>query len=181
MSTPIIGRKGEGEPAGTAPSGDRSEAAIQHFLRWRDVYGGALIILIGAGAVVEGLAHPVGTLFHMGTGYFPIILGVTLVGIGLAIAVETLTKGGSATELEPGEHFHLPDIRGFACIVGGMLLFIGLAAWVGFAPATFALVFVSAMGDRTMSLKGALVLACMMTGVLIGLFYYALRIPLQLW
>ncbi|QTL02550.1 tripartite tricarboxylate transporter TctB family protein [Aquabacter sp. L1I39] len=181
MSTPIIGPKDGKGPAGAEHSDPRTEAVVRHFLTWRDLYGGVLLLLLGIGAVVEGLSHQVGNLFRMGTGYFPIILGVTLGCIGAAIAIGTLMKGGGTTQLEPGEHFHLPDVRGFVAIVGGILAFIGLAEFVGFAPATFALVFISAMGDRTMTLKAALVLASVMTGVLIGLFWYALQIPLKLW
>lgn len=181
MSNPIIGPNDGKGPAGAEPSDPRTDAIVRHFLTWRDLYGGVLLLLMGLGAVAEGLAHPVGNLFRMGTGYFPIILGTALACIGAAIAIGTLIKGGGPTELEPGEHFHLPDVRGFVAIVGGILAFIGLAEFVGFAPATFALVFISAMGDRTSTLKSALVLACVMTGVLIGLFWYALQIPLRLW
>ena len=181
MSTPIIGpRDGKG-PAAAEQSDPRVDAFVRHFLTWRDLYGGVLLLLLGLGAVAEGLTHKVGNLFHMGTGYFPIILGVALSCIGAAIAIGTLLKGGGSTEMEPGEHFYLPDVRGFCAIVGGMLAFLALATWVGFAPATFALVFISAMGDRTSTVKAALVLAAIMTCVLIGLFWYALQIPLKLW
>ncbi len=181
MSTPIIGPKDGKGSAHAEQTDPRADAVIRHFLTWRDLYGGVLLLLMGIGAVVEGFSHPVGNLFRMGTGYFPIILGVALAAIGAAIAIGTVLKGGGSTEMEPGEHFHLPDVRGFVAIVGGILAFIGFAEFVGFAPATFALVFISAMGDRTMTVKAALVLASIMTGVLIGLFWYALQIPLKLW
>ncbi|MEP9378979.1 tripartite tricarboxylate transporter TctB family protein [Aquabacter sp. CN5-332] len=181
MPSPSMGRDSLGVP-GTPPKGSaRRDALIHHFLSWRDVYGGSLLAAIGVGTVCIGSTHSIGTLFHMGAGYFPIILGVLLTGLGCAIAVSAFLKGSGPVEMEPGETFHLPDIRGCSAIIAGMLSFVLFAAYVGFAPATFSLVFISAMGDRTMSWKGALGLACLMTGILIGLFWYALQIPLQLW
>ncbi|OYX82908.1 MAG: hypothetical protein B7Y84_19020 [Azorhizobium sp. 32-67-21] len=83
--------------------------------------------------------------------------------------------------MEPGEHFHLPDLRGFVAIISGIVAFIALATWWGFAPATFALVFISALGDREATLKSSAALAGVMTAILIGLFWYALRLPIRLW
>ncbi len=114
-------------------------------------------------------------------GYFPVILGVVLTGIGGAIAILTLLKGGGSTELEPGEHFHLPDVRGFVAIISGMVAFIVLAAYWGFAPPRLRWSSYTALGDRDSTLKSSAVLACVMTAILIGLFWYALRLPLRLW
>ena len=41
-----------------------------------------------------------------------------------------------------------PDWRGWGCIIGGLLAFIALGKFGGLVPATLALVFISAMGDR---------------------------------
>lgn len=181
MSNPVIG-SGQ-DPNGPAghPKTDRQDAIIHHFLTWRDVYGGILLSLIGLGTILEGSRHSIGSLTRMGAGYFPVILGVVLTAIGLAIAILTVMKGGGSTELEPGEHFHLPDVRGFVAIISGIVAFIALAAFWGFAPATFALVFISALGDRDSTLKSAAILAAVMTAILIGLFWYALRLPIKLW
>lgn len=52
----------------------------------RDYYGGALMILIGLGAAVQGATYDVGGLTQMGPGFFPVVLGVILVLLGLSIA-----------------------------------------------------------------------------------------------
>jgi hypothetical protein len=50
----------------------------------------------------------------------------------------------------------------------------------GFIPATFACVFVSALGDRTATWKSALVLAAVITVFGVVVFSYLLQIPMQL-
>ena len=118
----------------------------------RDLYGGGLIMLIGAGAVLEGRRYDIGSLQQMGPGFFPVSLGVILLCIGALIAIVGTAAHAHDEEKVTIEH---PDWRGWGCILAGVLLFMVLAEFVGFIPAIFACVFVSAMGDRTMTLKQA--------------------------
>jgi Tripartite tricarboxylate transporter TctB family len=145
--------------------------------RNRDVYAGALMMLIGLGACFEGLTYKRGTLTHMGPGFFPVALGVILVVLGMLIA-------GSAVARRPtdGEAtlFKKPQWRGWFCIIAGPVLFIILGRYGGMVPAAFACVFVSALGDRTATLKGSLILAAVVTVFAAVLFYYLLRIPFPL-
>ncbi len=181
MSVPNTGNKSARLPGAGSRGGEGwRDVFARHFLSRRDIYGGLLMVGVGVGAILEGLRHHIGSLTHMGAGYFPVILGVILAALGAAIAVSGALNGSGEVEVEPGETFHLPDVRGCLCIISGIISFIVLAEYAGFGPATFALVFISAMGDRTMSWKGALALACVMTSVLAGLFWYALQIPFQL-
>ena len=48
----------------------------------------------------------------------------------------------------------------------------------GMAPATFACVFVAALGDRDANWKSALILAALVTAFGVGLFHYLLQIPM---
>ncbi len=50
-----------------------------------------------------------------------------------------------------------------------------MAAW---SPATFACVFVAAMGDRTMTYKAAALLSAFITVFGVGLFHYVLQVPM---
>ncbi len=52
----------------------------------RDYYGGALMLLIGVGAVVQGVGYDVGSLSRMGAGFFPVALGTLLALLGIALA-----------------------------------------------------------------------------------------------
>lgn len=70
-----------------------------------------------------------------------------------------------------------------ACIAGGIALFIILGSSVGFLPATFALVFVSALGDTSNSVKSATILALAMTAFGAVVFSWALQLqfPMLRW
>jgi hypothetical protein len=144
----------------------------------KDYFAGALMMLIGIGAVLEARHYSIGTLFHMGPGFFPIILGVTMTGIGLLIAGVAVTAQG-----EPDDQLHIPNPqwRAWACILGGPVLFIVLGTYGGLIPATFACVFVSALGDKDSTLKSALVLGVAVTIFGVLLFSYLLQVSMPMW
>src|SRR5487761_2004443 len=59
----------------------------------KDHIGAVLLIAMGAGAFGLGLTYRMGTLNHMGAGYVPVVLGVLMVLVGLAIGL-TATPAG---------------------------------------------------------------------------------------
>ena len=52
------------------------------------------MLLLGAGVVVQCTAYNLGTLMHMGPGFFPMSLGVILALLGLLI----MGTAGHATQ-----------------------------------------------------------------------------------
>jgi hypothetical protein len=140
----------------------------------REFYAGGLMILIGLGAAFEGQNYNIGTMRQMGPGFFPVALGILLVLIGIAIAGAGLTGGAAEGESALPAR---PDWRGWLCIIAGPLLFILFGKYGGMAPATFACVFVSAMGDRTSTWKSAFTLALAITVFGVALFTYVLKVP----
>ncbi len=153
---------------------------MQKTINRKDYYGGALMVLIGLGAIYGGSDYHIGTLSHMGPGFFPAALGGLLALTGVLIAVSA--RSGQASEPAPGEaHSHsLPDLRGSVCILLGILAFLGLGHYGGLLPATFAIVFISALGDRNNTVKQALVLALGMSVVAVVVFWWALQLQLPL-
>jgi heme A synthase len=148
----------------------------------RDLYCGAVLALIGAIAVNEGRHHHIGSLTEMQAGYFPIVLGTILIALGLLIAATSFRRQPADAE-STAEEFRMPDWRGCSAIILGVLAFIVLGGYFGLAPATFFCVFISALGDRNASWRGAFVLAAALTAVAIGLFAYLLQIqfPILQW
>jgi hypothetical protein len=141
----------------------------------QDVLGGLLLIGIGVGAVAEGSTLSVGHLTQMGAGYFPIVLGCILAGLGAILLVGGLVPGriGPAGDTT----FVRPDWRGCGAIVGGLLAFLIVGWRFGLAPATFACVFVAALGDRTATFTSSFLLALGVTVFGVLLFAYVLKVP----
>lgn len=144
----------------------------------KDYYGGALMLAIGLGAMHGGFDYKIGTLSRMGPGFFPVVVGVVLALMGLLIAL------GARSATVAGEEQRLPpEWRGWICIVTGMIAFIALGKYGGLLPATFAIVFISALGDRQNTVKHALLLALGVCVVGVVVFWWALQMqfPLFTW
>jgi len=143
-------------------------------LQKKDFYSGMLMILLGAGVTLNSTTYSLGTLTHMGPGMFPFMLGIVLTFVGLLIFATAVL-----TPLGPDEHI-LPksrEWRGWGCILAGPLMFILFGEWFGLVPAVFTCVFVSALGDRTATLKSSFLLAAGMAISGTILFSYILKIP----
>ena len=123
----------------------------------KDLIAGLVLIVLGMATITEAATLEIGSLTHVGPGFFPCVLGGILVLLGVLIL---LTQHRAA---HPDEHDAnaetTPDWRGWASIIGGVLLFIVLGTYFGLGPATFACVFVSALGDRASGPVTALTLA----------------------
>jgi hypothetical protein len=140
--------------------------------------GGILLLLVGMGVVLESRNYGVGSLGNMGSGFVPLALGVLLVLLGLAIGFTSVSAVQSG---DGGEGGHgSVDWRGWACILGGMGAFILLGTTLGFVPATFATVFICAIGDRNNSLRDSAILAVVLTIVASLIFHYGLKVQMPL-
>ncbi len=144
----------------------------------RDYYGGALVMLVGLGVAVQGSRYGVGSLTQMKAGFFPAVTGIILALLGAAIAVNAARRSPGAVE---EEERLAPEWRGWFCIVTSILAFLLLGKYGGLLPATFAIVFISALGDRDNSIRAALVLAAGITVVCVVLFWWALKLQFPLW
>ncbi|GAC1332104.1 MAG: tripartite tricarboxylate transporter TctB family protein [Beijerinckiaceae bacterium] len=142
----------------------------------RDYYAGGLLVLVGLGTMYQSSRYEVGSLSEIGPGFFPMVMGVILLLCGIAVAV----SGGTETAADDHDEALLahPEWRAWLCILGGVLSFILLAQNAGLLPATFACVFISAQGDRSMKLKNAFILASAISIFGVLLFHYGLKIQL---
>ncbi|WP_233838820.1 tripartite tricarboxylate transporter TctB family protein [Paraburkholderia sp. ZP32-5] len=153
----------------------------------KDRLGGALMILIGAGAAQQGITYSLGTLAAPGPGLFPGALGVLLMLIGLALAVTgkrapaaartSAATTAAAAALEPAPR---AEWRGWFCIVLSIVAFIVLGSHGGLVPASFAVAFIAALGDRDNTLLSACVLGAAMAVVSVVVFWWLLQLQLPL-
>ncbi|CAB3730779.1 MULTISPECIES: tripartite tricarboxylate transporter TctB family protein [Achromobacter] len=153
----------------------------------RDLWGGALIALCGALTIMEANTYAVGELARMGPGYFPMLIGGFLVALGLLIPLspdpdEVLETQESDADGAP-QPTRAQRLRGMACIAAGIGAFILVGNFAGFLPATFALVFISAMGDTSNTWRSAALLAAAMTlfGAIVFSWGLQLQFPMFRW
>ncbi|MCQ9617702.1 tripartite tricarboxylate transporter TctB family protein [Paenalcaligenes niemegkensis] len=143
-------------------------------LSQKDWPSALFLLIIGLGAVLGSMDYNMGSLARMGPGYFPTLLGMSLVLMGLLLLVgprgeESKLKGSWRGRLRP-----------WGCAIAGMLGFVILGQYGGFMVATFALIFISAFGDSNNTFKGNLSLAVLITVATVGLFHFGLRLQLPL-
>jgi Tripartite tricarboxylate transporter TctB family len=150
---------------------------VQDLLRKKDFYAGLFMVALGTAVALGSLSYNLGTFMHMGPGMFPLMLGILMAFIGALIFIT-----GVSTPLEDGERI-LPESmewRGWICILAGPLMFILFGEYFGMVAGTFMCVFVSALGDRTATLKGSAILAACITVSGSFLFSYVLKVPFPL-
>jgi Tripartite tricarboxylate transporter TctB family len=141
----------------------------------KDLIGGGLMLLLGIGVVAQSLQYQIGSLRQMGPGYFPLALGIILAATGLLIMTASLRTASVTPAMKLSAEW-----RGWLCICAGMVVFAVLGRYGGLLPATFACVFIAALGDRKNSLLAALVLSVTMTVVCFIVFWWLLKVQLPI-
>ncbi|MGE8495677.1 tripartite tricarboxylate transporter TctB family protein [Comamonas sp.] len=146
----------------------------------KDYYGGALMILLGGSAAYAAQSYNIGSLAHMGPGYFPFAVGILLALTGVLIALNAKKTGPGDEAVLVGHKHEIPDFRGAACIILGTIAFYFCGEYLGLLPATFAIVFICALGDRSNSVMACFVLAMSMMIVAVVIFWWALQVQMPL-
>lgn len=148
----------------------------------KDVIGGTLLITVGIGVLTHSVAYHIGTLVQMGPGFFPFFLGLILALVGCGIVVQGyLAVHSEAVAKRPAVKEKLrPEWKAWALICVGMVAFVILTKYLGLVAGTFAVVFISALGDRDNNVKSAALLALSMVAIAVVVFWWALQIQLPL-
>ena len=136
-----------------------------------DVLGGLLLIATGLFFALYGGAHyGFGELRKMGPGFFPIVLGWTLAGLG---AIQLLTAlRGEIVRAGPVAW------RSGAAVLAGLAAFAWLVDKVGMVPSTVVLVCVVALAERTFRLGRTVALAAALAVLAVLIFAYGLGLPI---
>ena len=146
-------------------------------VRQKDFLGGLLMLLLGMGTAYQAQFYNIGTLRRMGPGFVPTALGLLLAVIGAAIILTTWRAEPVIAERRR------PEWRGWICICAGIAAFCLIGGTFGLLPATTALVFIAALGDRDNSILAALTLAAVIDVACVVIFWWALQLqfPLFAW
>lgn len=143
----------------------------------KDHLGGVILVVMGVSVVLAGIGYKMGSLNQMGAGYIPVVLGILMTLVGVAILLTAIPKHLEAI----GTHGPFKaEWRGWICILAGVVAFVVIGQYGGLMPATFASVFISAMGDRENTWRTAGLLALAMSLFCLVVFHYGLSLQLPL-
>lgn len=120
---------------------------------WRGLAGGLACIAIGLFVVRYASQHyTVGETARMGPGFFPVVLGWVLTGLGGLIALLSLRRAVQALEPPPWRP------RALAAVLAAVVVFALLVERSGLVPATLALTLVATAAERPYRWRRSIVL-----------------------
>ena len=150
----------------------------------KDFFAGLMFMVVGIAFAWGATNYNIGEGARMGPGYFPLVLGVLLAGLGAFIIFEALV-----VETEDGEPIGKWAWKPLGFIIGANLLFgvllgglpsIGLPA-MGMVVAIYGLTFVSSLAGDEFSFKENLVLATVLAIGSYLAFIMLLKLQFQVW
>lgn len=161
----------------------------------KDQFAGALMLIVGVGAIYFAWPLNMGTAASMGPGYFPTVVGAVIALLGVAIAA-TPSKDDSnslvmdvvgeppivraASHAAAHQGGGKPEWRGWCCIIGGFISFIVLFENAGMVPAVTGMTFIAGSAERGNSFKTLLWLAIFLNFIMIVVFWWALKMNFSL-
>jgi hypothetical protein len=132
---------------------------------------GAIFVATGGFFAWQSLGLEIGTAFRMGPGYFPLLLSMVLILLGLIVLAQAIrVRGGPVGPIAwRGMLFILPAPIFFGLTVRGL----------GFVPSIFLTALIAAFASHRMRPAPALLLSGGLTLFAVVVFSYGLGLPFQ--
>lgn len=141
----------------------------------KDFLSGVMFSVFGLGAAIIATGYGFGSPARMGPGFFPIVVGVLLAAMGLALIVQSLRDPEAD---KPVERLHL---RPLFFISAAIASFGILMEERGLIAALVALIVIARFAGREGSIAELAVMVVVLIAVAVGIFVYGLNIYLRLW
>ena len=138
----------------------------------RDFFAGAIFLLFGLCAVLVGRDYPMGTALHMGSGYFPLVLGALLLLLGAGICIKGLVIDGEGLESI--------GLRPLLLVLLAIGAFAVSVEPIGLVAATVLMTLIGASASPESRWREVVVLTIALLGLSVGVFAYGLGLPLRL-
>jgi putative tricarboxylic transport membrane protein len=139
----------------------------------KDFWSGIMFLAFAAVAILTARGYSLGTAGRMGPGYFPMLLGGVLGGLGLVLVARSFVLTGEAI----GRIQVLP----LAIMVAGLVLFGLLIQRLGLVISLIVVVIVSALASRESRPVEFVALALVLAAFSVAVFVNLLRLPLPIW
>jgi len=141
---------------------------------------GMLFLTVGAGAISIASGYALGTLLHMGPGYFPVVLGVLLVLIGGGLIAQALLSTVAAPAAAPAPPSGRLALRPLLVVIASVLVFAGGIDRVGLIPSVFVTALLASLAGPKPKRLEALLIAVVLSALSAGIFFYGLKLPFAL-
>ena len=116
----------------------------------KDFWSAVMFVLFGVLFVIWSQEYQFGNSQRMGPGYFPTVLGVLQILLGIMIGVPSIGARAESTVVEP------IGWRGLVIILGAVALYGVLLPLLGFVVSLAVLIIISAMASKEFGLKETL-------------------------
>lgn len=137
------------------------------------IFSGFIGMMFCVGAYRVGI----GSLANPGDGFFPFLVGVTLVLLSLALIIQRVQRKDSSKALPPFWPGKESKLR-VAYTLGAILIYVMVFEWMGFAAATFGLFLFLLKTIDPVKWKSAFLLSFFVTIVGFLLFQVFLKVQL---
>lgn len=142
----------------------------------RDFASGLLFLSVGAGFAIGATHYAFGQSARPGPGYFPLILGLMLAVLGLAVLFKALT-----IESEGGDPIGALAWRPLLLILGSVVLFGLLLPKLGLVVTLPLLIIGAGLAGDEFRWRDAILSAVILTGLAWLVFIKGLSLTLPLW
>ena len=139
----------------------------------QDLGAGLVFMLIGLAGLYFGSELAFGSAARMGPGYFPTVLSILILALGIIIGLRGLSVEGPP--VEPVQ------LRPIAFVVAAILIFGVLIETVGLALTAVLLTLFAAFARRDVKLSETLLLGAGLAIFAVTVFVYVLGQPLPAW
>jgi Tripartite tricarboxylate transporter TctB family len=145
-----------------------------HWIRHpKDFWAGVLFIAFGTAAITIGASYPLGAAARMGPGYFPRVLGLILIALGLVLAIRALKLTGGPLAMR--------NPKPLLIVLSSVLVFGLTATRLGIVAATVLLILIASTADREFRWKEALISSAVLVALVLGAFVWGLGVQLPVW
>ncbi len=134
-----------------------------------DLAGGLLVFAGGCAVALGATSYQIGELTRMGPGYFPMVVGIALAVIGLGLVFVSRTTATTVPALR---------LRPAFAVFAGLIFWALTIERFGLVPSTLGLVILVSLAQDRPNLGMIAATAAFLIAFSIGVFIYALAIPI---
>ncbi len=136
-----------------------------------DVLAGLFFISIGLAGLWLGRGLAVGSAREMGEGFFPLVMSVLLIGLGIAIAATGVWRASAPVERIAW--------RAPLLVTLAVLVFAVALEGLGVAIAVALCVIVASIAGGSVQVRRVLILAMVLAAIVLAVFVWGLGLPLR--